>query len=68
MDELDDEYYDIDFFSVNLDANVEEANQFGVRSIPTLLFLKDGEVVDTLIGNQQKVKIQGVITKSLILE
>lgn len=35
---------------VNVDKDPGLANRFGVRTIPTLVFLKNGEVVDTVIG------------------
>ena len=35
---------------LDIDANPEIAARFGVRSIPTLLFFKDGQVVDRSIG------------------
>ncbi len=39
---------------VDVDNNPQIATQFGIRSIPTLLFFKDGEVVDQLIGASSK--------------
>ena len=39
---------------MDVDSNPQTAMQFGVRSIPTLLFFKDGEVVDQLIGASSK--------------
>jgi thioredoxin 2 len=42
---------------LNIDENPETANRFGVRSIPTLLVLKGGEVVDRLVGVQPKQEI-----------
>jgi len=35
---------------VNTDEEQDIAIKFGIRSIPTLLFFKDGEVVDQMIG------------------
>ena len=39
---------------VDVDHNPQTAMAFGVRSIPTLLFFKDGQVVDQLIGAAPK--------------
>lgn len=39
---------------VDVDHNPLTAMQFGIRSIPTLLFFKDGQVVDQLIGASSK--------------
>jgi len=39
---------------LNIDENPELATKFGVRSIPTLLMFKQGEVVDSKIGAAQK--------------
>jgi thioredoxin 1 len=35
---------------VNVDLNMGVSAQFGVRSIPTILFIKNGEVVDKSVG------------------
>jgi thioredoxin 1 len=35
---------------VNTDENQEIAVKFGIRSIPTILFFKDGEIVDQMVG------------------
>jgi thioredoxin 1 len=39
---------------VNSDEEQDLAVKYGVRSIPTILFMKDGEVVDTMIGAASK--------------
>lgn len=39
---------------LDVDQNPQTAMKFGVRSIPTLLFFKDGKVADQLIGTAPK--------------
>lgn len=39
---------------VDVDNNSRVASQFGIRSIPTLLFFKDGQVVEQQIGASPK--------------
>jgi thioredoxin 1 len=39
---------------LDVDHNPRVSMQFGIRSIPTLLFFKDGQVVDQLIGASSK--------------
>jgi thioredoxin 1 len=39
---------------VNVDDSPDLAAQFGVRSIPMLVFFKDGKQVDSVVGVQSK--------------
>jgi thioredoxin 1 len=50
---------------LNIDDNPATAAQFGVRSIPTLLLFKGGEVVETVVGLADKARLQAVIDKHL---
>ena len=42
----------------DVEENDDLAAAYGVRNIPTLLFIKNGEVVDRLVGGQSKSAIQ----------
>lgn len=42
---------------VDVDGNTALANRFNIRSIPTLLFFKNGELVDTITGATSKDNI-----------
>ncbi len=42
---------------VNIDDNQEQAAKYGVRSIPTLILFKKGEVLDTKVGSVSKKAI-----------
>ena len=38
------------FYKVNIDEHGDLSDQFNIRSIPTILILKDGKVVDQKVG------------------
>ena len=61
LEELSEEIDDVKIVKVNTDKNQELASSFGVMSIPTLLFVKDGKVIDTLVGLRQKEELERVI-------
>lgn len=42
---------------VNVDNNPQTAMKYGIRSIPTILFLKNGEVVDRSVGAVPKAQL-----------
>lgn len=42
---------------LDVDNNQQTAMQFGIRSIPTILIFKGGEVVDTIVGAVPKEQI-----------
>lgn len=51
MDALSHEYNDkIRVVKINVDENPEIAKRYNVRNIPSVLFFKDGEVHDKLVG------------------
>ena len=41
----------------NVDENQEVPMKYGIRNIPTLLFFKDGELVDRMVGAASKADI-----------
>ncbi|MGB1248346.1 MAG: thioredoxin [Chitinophagales bacterium] len=64
IDALHTEYEgSVNIGKLNVDENPETAGQFGVRSIPTIIFVKNGEVVDKLIGGQSKQAFVELIEK-----
>ena len=42
---------------MNVDDNVETPETYGIRNIPTILFFKDGKLVDKQIGATQKAAL-----------
>lgn len=60
VDELakDNEGKPVKIVKVNIDENNEVASQYGVMSIPTLIFFKGGQPVDQMSGVQEKAELQ----------
>ncbi len=50
---------------VDVDENQQIAQQFGIRSIPTLLLFKGGKVVEQLVGAMPKAKLEDSLKKVL---
>ena len=57
MDEIAGERSDIKVGKINVDEERELANKFGVMNIPTLLVMKNGEVVSRSTGAKRKNQI-----------
>lgn len=58
VDELSNEYADkAHVGKVDVDSNQDIAAKYGVRNIPTILFFKNGEVVDKSVGAVPKAQL-----------
>jgi len=57
IDELAGELTDVKVGKVNVDENLELAQAFGAMSIPLLVVVKDGKVVEQSLGAQPKENI-----------
>ena len=58
LEELSDEMKkEINIVKVNLDENQDLAMKYSIRSIPTLLLFKDGDLIDTKVGLLPKGQI-----------
>lgn len=66
IEELADEYAGNALIGkVDVDANPEVAMQYNIRSIPTILILKNGQVVEKHVGAITKPSLQAKIDKHL---
>lgn len=65
VDELANEYAGkaIKIAKINVDENSQTASKFGIMSIPTLLFFKNGKVVEQLVGVQSRDDLKNKIEK-----
>ena len=66
VDELANEHAeDLRVGKLDVDENQSTAIRFGVRSIPSILFFKNGEHVDTVVGAVPKAHLQQKIDQHL---
>lgn len=48
---------------LNVDENQKMASQYGVRSIPNLIFFKGGQVVQQVVGARSEAELKAIIDK-----
>ena len=65
MEALEGEMPDVKFCKVNVDDERDLAMEYGVQSIPMLLFVKNGEIKGTSIGYADKASIRARIEAAL---
>jgi len=66
IEELAEEYADKAIIGkVDVDNNDEITSKYGIRNIPTILFIKNGEIVDKQVGAAQKSVLVEKIDKIL---
>ena len=67
FEELSNEMTDVKFFKLNVDNNQQTAQKFEIRSIPTVLLFKKGQMVGKIIGalpkDSLKQKIEQVFAQ-----
>lgn len=61
VDEIAAERSDIKVCKINVDEQPELAAQFGVMSIPTLVVIKNGKVVNQAVGARPKAQILAML-------
>ena len=61
LDEIADEREDIKVCKVDIDEQPELASRFRIMSVPTLMVLKDGNIVDQSIGARPKHQILAMV-------
>ena len=64
LEEVSEELSDVNFFNIDVDKNMELAQEYKITNIPAILVLKKGEVVNSQIGFAPKDKLIEVINSS----
>ena len=61
IEEIAAERPDIKVGKINVDENPDLATEYGVMSIPTLVVVKDGKVVNQAVGGRSKAAILAML-------
>ena len=63
IEELANEHENVKFAKMDVDQNPSVPSRFAVRSIPTVIFFKDGEPIDQIVGAAPKPVFEAKIAQ-----
>ena len=64
LDELQEEYENVEFEKVNVDEEQDVANEYQVRSLPTLIIENDDGIVERFVGVTQAEDIEAAFEQA----
>ena len=64
FEEISNEVEGVKFAKLNVDENPSTASRYRVGSIPTVLAVKNGRVVDTMVGFKPKAEILNFVERN----
>ncbi len=64
IEELEADYDDVEFAKVDVDEDQELANQYQVRSLPTLVVENDDGIVDRFVGVTQRADLEAALDEA----
>ena len=64
IEELEADYPDVDVEKVNVDEKQEVANEYQVRSLPTLIVENDDGIVERFVGVTQRDDLESALSQA----
>lgn len=61
LDTIDDE--EIEIQKIDIEEDTESVEDYGIRSVPTLIFIKDDEIQAKHVGYVSKEKLMNIVNK-----
>jgi thioredoxin 1 len=52
LEQYESETDQVKLIKINVDENLEASSAFGIRSIPTIIYMENGEVIDRATGSK----------------
>ena len=63
VEEVSSQYEDVKFVKIDIDSNQDIANDYMITSIPTLVYIKNGEEQNRVLGAVDKATVETLIEK-----
>ncbi|MFW5935194.1 MAG: thioredoxin domain-containing protein [Halolamina sp.] len=64
LEELEEEFADVEFEKIDVDSDQATANEYSVRSLPTLVIENDDGVVERFVGVTQRDELEAALNKA----
>jgi thioredoxin 1 len=64
LEDLEDEHPDVEFEKVNVDEEQDVANEYQVRSLPTLIVENDDGIVERFVGVTQRDDLETALDQA----
>ncbi len=64
LEELEAEYDDVEFVKIDVDDEQDVANQYQVRSLPTVVVERDGDILERFVGFTQRDDIETALEQA----
>jgi thioredoxin 1 len=64
LEDLEADYEDVEFAKVDVDEEQDVANQYQVRSLPTLVIENDDGIVDRFVGVTQREDLEAALEEA----
>lgn len=61
LNELDKKYHDLEIYKVNVEEAQSTSVMYGITSVPTIIFFKDGEEVERKIGLESLENLSKIV-------
>jgi thioredoxin len=61
MERVSEKFTSIEIFKVDVDTHKDLAAEWGIKGIPTIVFIKDGKEVEKTVGLKSESEISGLM-------